>query len=102
MCAWQRYAQNGFHPTFFYEAIWNVIGFGLLLFDGWRFKRWLRDGDIFFMYMLWYPVVPPGWRCSGRTPGGWCGPPRSGSRTRRVCGPAPGVDREPSLLAGWS
>jgi phosphatidylglycerol---prolipoprotein diacylglyceryl transferase len=52
----QWYAQNGYHPTFFYEAIWNLVGFGLLMWIGRRFKNWLRDGDIFFMYLLWYPV----------------------------------------------
>jgi len=52
----QWYAANGFHPTFFYEMIWNIIGAGLLLFIGRRFKDWLRDGDIFLMYLIWYPV----------------------------------------------
>jgi phosphatidylglycerol---prolipoprotein diacylglyceryl transferase len=52
----QWYAMNGFHPTFFYEMIWNIIGAGLLLFIGRRFKSWLRDGDIFLMYLIWYPV----------------------------------------------
>ncbi len=54
--AQQWYATNGFHPTFFYEMIWNIIGAGLLLFIGRRFKGWLRDGDIFLMYLIWYPV----------------------------------------------
>ena len=52
----QWYATNGFHPTFFYEMIWNIIGAGLLLFIGRRFKSWLRDGDVFLMYLIWYPV----------------------------------------------
>ncbi len=50
------YATNGFHPTFFYEALWNVVGFVLLMVIGRRFARWLRSGDIFFMYLIWYPV----------------------------------------------
>ncbi len=50
------YATNGFHPTFYYEAIWNVIGFALLWWGGRRFKNWLRDGDIFLGYLIWYPV----------------------------------------------
>ena len=54
----QWYADNGFHPTFFYEALWNVVGFGLLMFIGRRFKNWLRDGDIFLMYLIWYPRGP--------------------------------------------
>jgi phosphatidylglycerol:prolipoprotein diacylglycerol transferase len=50
------YATHGFHPTFFYEAIWNLVGFALLMILGRRLVRWLRDGDIFFMYLIWYPV----------------------------------------------
>ena len=30
----QWYAENGFHPTFFYEAIWNLIGFALVMILG--------------------------------------------------------------------
>jgi phosphatidylglycerol:prolipoprotein diacylglycerol transferase len=52
----QWYATHGFHPTFFYEAIWNLVGFGLLWFGGRRFSTWLRDGDVFFLYLIWYPV----------------------------------------------
>jgi phosphatidylglycerol:prolipoprotein diacylglycerol transferase len=50
------YATHGFHPTFYYEALWNVIGFGLLWWAGRHFKGWLRDGDIFLLYLIWYPV----------------------------------------------
>jgi len=75
----QWYAEHGFHPTFFYEAIWNVIGFGLLLVIGRRFKNWLRDGDIFFMYMLWYPAGrfwvemfrPDAWRIGSLATAQW-------------------------------
>lgn len=52
----QWYATHGFHPTFYYEMIWNVVGFALLWFIGRRLKNWLIDGDIFFMYLIWYPV----------------------------------------------
>jgi phosphatidylglycerol---prolipoprotein diacylglyceryl transferase len=54
--AQQWYGSQGFHPTFFYEAIWNLVGFGLLMILGRKLVNWLRDGDIFFMYMIWYPV----------------------------------------------
>ena len=75
----QWYAENGFHPTFFYEAIWNVVGFVLLLFIGRRFKNWLRDGDIFFMYLLWYPLGrfwvemfrPDAWRMGALATAQW-------------------------------
>jgi len=52
----QWYGTHGFHPTFFYEALWNVVGFALLMVIGRRFKSWLKDGDIFCMYLIWYPV----------------------------------------------
>jgi phosphatidylglycerol:prolipoprotein diacylglycerol transferase len=54
--ALQWYAENGFHPTFFYEALWNLIGFGLVMILGRKLVRWLRDGDIFFFYLMWYPL----------------------------------------------
>lgn len=49
-------ASTRFHPTFFYEAIWNLIGFALLMWIGRRFYRRLRDGDIILMYLIWYPL----------------------------------------------
>ena len=52
----QWYATHSFHPTFYYEALWNLVGFGLLWFGGRRLFRWLRDGDIFFLYLIWYAV----------------------------------------------
>jgi phosphatidylglycerol:prolipoprotein diacylglycerol transferase len=52
----QWYATNGFHPTFYYEAAWNVVGFALLWLVGRQFRNWLRDGDVFFLYMIWYPT----------------------------------------------
>lgn len=39
------------HPTFFYESLWNLIGFILInLF----YKHKKYDGQIFFMYISWY------------------------------------------------
>lgn len=52
----QWYATHGFHPTFYYEAAWNVVGFALLWFLARRLKNWLRDGDVFLMYLIWYPL----------------------------------------------
>lgn len=39
------------HPTFFYESLWNVIGFFIInaFFKGKRF-----DGQIVCMYLVWY------------------------------------------------
>lgn len=49
-------ASTRFHPTFFYEAIWNLIGFALLMWIGRRFQRRLRDGDMILLYLIWYPL----------------------------------------------
>lgn len=44
----------GVHPTFFYESIWNLAGFLLLV---WLSKKLYRfDGQLFFMYLAWYGV----------------------------------------------
>jgi phosphatidylglycerol:prolipoprotein diacylglycerol transferase len=52
----QWYTANGFHPTFFYEALWNLLGFVLVWFGARRLAAWLRDGDVFCFYLIWYPV----------------------------------------------
>jgi phosphatidylglycerol:prolipoprotein diacylglycerol transferase len=45
-----------FHPTFFYEAAWNLIGFILVMVVGRKLYTKLRDGDIFLFYLIWYPL----------------------------------------------
>lgn len=50
------YASHGFHPTFFYEAGWNVLMFGLLAFMLWRFGHRLRTGDGVLLYLIAYPL----------------------------------------------
>jgi phosphatidylglycerol---prolipoprotein diacylglyceryl transferase len=52
----QWYASNGFHPTFFYEALWNILGFVIVWFGARKLVNWLRDGDVFCFYLIWYPV----------------------------------------------
>ena len=49
-------ANTRFHPTFYYEALWNLVGFGLLMFIGRRFQNRLRDGDLILLYLIWYPL----------------------------------------------
>lgn len=39
------------HPAFFYESLWNLIGFLLLHFYS---KRRRFDGEIFLLYLTWY------------------------------------------------
>jgi phosphatidylglycerol:prolipoprotein diacylglycerol transferase len=45
-----------FHPTFFYEALWNLVGFGLVMWLGRKWYHRLRDGDVFLFYLIWYPL----------------------------------------------
>lgn len=45
-----------FHPLFLYESLWNFLGFGLLFWASRRFAGRLRDGDIFLLYLIWYPL----------------------------------------------
>lgn len=40
-------------PTFLYESLWNVIGFLLLLWLRQK-KDFLKEGEVFFSYVLWY------------------------------------------------
>lgn len=50
------YATHGFHPTFFYEAGWNLLMFGLLTYLIWQFGPRLRRGDAVLLYLIAYPV----------------------------------------------
>ncbi len=45
-----------FHPLFLYESIWSFIGFGLLFWISRRFEDSLIPGDIFLLYIIWYPT----------------------------------------------
>ncbi len=75
----QWYATHGFHPTFYYEATWDVVGFVLLWFLARRLRNWLRDGDVFFMYLIWYPLGrfwvelfrPDAWRIGALATAQW-------------------------------
>ncbi|MGX7419054.1 prolipoprotein diacylglyceryl transferase [Carnobacterium gallinarum] len=42
-----------YQPTFFYESMWNVLGFILLLILR-RRKGLLKRGEVAFSYVLWY------------------------------------------------
>ncbi|NJO06192.1 MAG: prolipoprotein diacylglyceryl transferase [Chloroflexaceae bacterium] len=45
-----------FHPLFLYESLWNFSGFGLLFWISRRFEDRLKMGDIFLLYLIWYPT----------------------------------------------
>jgi phosphatidylglycerol---prolipoprotein diacylglyceryl transferase len=43
-----------YHPTFLYESVWNLVGFGVLLFL--RYVVVPKRGEILFSYMIWYSL----------------------------------------------
>ena len=45
-----------FHPDFLYESVLNIIGFIVLIVVARRLRLRLRDGDIFLLYLIWYPA----------------------------------------------
>lgn len=45
-----------FHPTFAYEMIWNLLNMGILLWLGRQRRIRLREGDIFWIYLIFYSV----------------------------------------------
>jgi phosphatidylglycerol:prolipoprotein diacylglycerol transferase len=47
-------AKTLFHPTFLYESIWNIAGFGLLVWLERRLSSRLRKGDMALFYAMWY------------------------------------------------
>jgi phosphatidylglycerol:prolipoprotein diacylglycerol transferase len=73
------YAGHGFHPTFFYEAGWNLLMFGLLTWIIWRFAHRLRRGDAVWLYLIAYPLGrfwvelfrPDAWRIGSMATAQW-------------------------------
>jgi phosphatidylglycerol:prolipoprotein diacylglycerol transferase len=49
-------AYSHFHPLFLYESLWNLLGFGILMLLGRKLRGRLRDGDIFFLYIIHYGI----------------------------------------------
>jgi phosphatidylglycerol:prolipoprotein diacylglycerol transferase len=47
---------SSFHPTFLYEAIWDVLVCLILLWIARRFSERLRAGDVFMLYVSLYSV----------------------------------------------
>lgn len=45
-----------YHPLFLYESLWNLANMFLLLWLGKKYDRKLRDGDLFFIYLVTYPL----------------------------------------------
>ncbi len=47
---------SSFHPTFFYEALWDVLVCVVLLWIARRFSERLKAGDLFLIYVSLYSV----------------------------------------------
>lgn len=45
-----------YHPLFLYESIWNLMNMFLLLWISRRYSETLKNGDIFLIYLIVYPV----------------------------------------------
>ena len=45
-----------FQPLFFYEFIWDFLGFAFLMIVGRKFYSHLKDGDIFLLYAIDYSI----------------------------------------------
>jgi phosphatidylglycerol:prolipoprotein diacylglycerol transferase len=48
--------QATYHPLFAYECIWNLLNMAFLLWFSRKFAAWLKIGDIFLIYLIFYPV----------------------------------------------
>ncbi len=45
-----------YHPLFFYEFIWDLTGFIVLMIIGRKFKIKLFNGDLFLVYLIYYGI----------------------------------------------
>jgi phosphatidylglycerol:prolipoprotein diacylglycerol transferase len=53
-----RYPESvRFQPLFLYESVANVLGFVLIFWIARRFEKRLRSGDLFLIYLIYYPFV---------------------------------------------
>jgi phosphatidylglycerol:prolipoprotein diacylglycerol transferase len=48
--------QATYHPLFAYEMIYNLINMGVLLWISRKYSARLRNGDVFLVYLIIYPV----------------------------------------------
>ena len=48
--------QAYYHPLFLYESLWNLANAALLLWIANRFMNRLKNGDVFLVYLVVYPV----------------------------------------------
>jgi phosphatidylglycerol:prolipoprotein diacylglycerol transferase len=45
-----------FTPLFLYESLWNLMNMAILLWLGRRFEKWLKSGDLFYIYVIMYAI----------------------------------------------
>jgi phosphatidylglycerol:prolipoprotein diacylglycerol transferase len=68
-----------FHPTFLYESLWNLLAFAILFMVSRRAGKHLREGDIFILYGILYPLGrffaefqrPDAWKIAGVPTAQW-------------------------------
>jgi phosphatidylglycerol---prolipoprotein diacylglyceryl transferase len=46
-----------YHPAFLYESIGNLCICLAILYIGRRYKDWLKTGDLFLFYLIFYPIL---------------------------------------------
>jgi len=46
-----------YHPIFLYEALWSFATVGLLIWVGNKFRKQLKFGDLFLIYLITYPTI---------------------------------------------
>ena len=56
-CETFPFETTGFHPLFLYESLSGLIGAAVLIWLGYRARRWLRPGDLGLLFFIWYGVV---------------------------------------------
>lgn len=45
-----------YHPLFLYESLWNLMNMFLLLWISRRYAESLKNGDVFLIYLIVYPI----------------------------------------------
>lgn len=47
---------NYYHPTFFYESVWCVLGFLIIIIVRRLFAKKLKTGQLTCLYLIWYSI----------------------------------------------
>ena len=48
--------QATYHPLFLYESLFNLLNMAFLLWLNRKFSHKLKEGDVFFSYLITYPI----------------------------------------------